>query len=457
MAKSNSPLILGTRPIGKLLLKYSIPAIIGMTVTSLYNIIDSVFIGHGVGALGIAGLAITFPLMNLIVAFCVLVGVGGATISSIYMGQKDTQRATYVLHNVLLMLIFNGIMFGLVTLYFLDPILLFFGASAETLPYARDFMGVLLLGTPITYVFIGLNNIMRATGYPKKAMISALFTVGANIIIAPIFIFVLKWGIKGAALATIISQTCGMIWVLHHFLDKNSFIHFQKGAYVLKKRIIVSILSIGLSPFLMNVCASGVVIIINNSLLSHGGDLAIGAYGIVNRMLTFFVMIVMGLTQGMQPIIGYNYGAEQYDRVKQTLRYGIIAGVCITTFGFILDEIFPHAIVAMFTTNDELTDIATTGLRICTIMFPVVGCQIVITNFFQSIGKSQISILLSLSRQLVFLIPCLLILPIHLGTNGVWASIPVADSIAFIMAIIAIWIHIKKIQKKNSFVHEPVQ
>ena len=208
MAKSNSPLILGTQPIGKLLLQYSIPAIIGMTVTSLYNIIDSVFIGHGVGALGIAGLAITFPLMNLIVAFCVLVGVGGATISSIYMGQKDTQRATYVLHNVLLMLIFNGIMFGLVTLYFLDPILLFFGASAETLPYARDFMGVLLLGTPITYVFIGLNNIMRATGYPKKAMISALFTVGANIIIAPIFIFVLKWGIKGAALATIISQTC---------------------------------------------------------------------------------------------------------------------------------------------------------------------------------------------------------------------------------------------------------
>ena len=280
-------------------------------------------------------------------------------------------------------------------------------------------------------------------------MISALFTVGANIIIAPIFIFVLKWGIKGAALATIISQTCGMIWVLHHFLDKNSFIHFQKGAYVLKKRIIVSILSIGLSPFLMNVCASGVVIIINNSLLSHGGDLAIGAYGIVNRMLTFFVMIVMGLTQGMQPIIGYNYGAEQYDRVKQTLRYGIIAGVCITTFGFILDEIFPHAIVAMFTTNDELTDIATTGLRICTIMFPVVGCQIVITNFFQSIGKSQnFDFYFLFPRQLVFLIPCLLILPIHLGTNGVWASIPVADSIAFIMAIIAIWIHIKKYKRK---------
>lgn len=448
MTDRNSPLILGSEPIGKLLVQYSVPAIIAMTVTSLYNIIDSIFIGHGVGALAIAGLAITFPLMNLVVAFCTLVGIGGATISSIFLGQGDRVRATEVVHNVLFMCIVNAICFGGLTFVFLDPILLFFGASHDTLPYARDFMQVILLGTPITYVFIGLNNVMRATGYPRKAMLSSLLTVGCNIILAPIFIFSLGWGIRGAALATLVSQTVAMVWVLVHFSNKKSFVHFDRRYARLKARVVGKIFSIGMSPFLMNVCACVVVIFINNALQRTGGDLAIGAYGIVNRTLMLFVMIVMGITQGMQPIVGYNFGAKQYDRVRKTLRYGIMAGVIVTSIGFALSELFPHAIVAMFTTSEELVDLSVVGLRISCAMFPFVGCQIVISNFFQSIGRAPVSIFLSLSRQLLFLLPLLLILPNYWSTNGVWWSMPISDFIAFVIAVVALLIHQRSIRRK---------
>ena len=449
MPNDQSPQILGTAPIGKLLVEYSLPAIIAMTVVSLYNVIDSIFIGHGVGAMAIAGLAITFPLMNLIIAFCTLVGVGSATISSIYMGQKDTQRATCVLHNATILLLINGVLVTIVTLIFLDPILLFFGASQETLPYARDFMQVILLANPIAYLFVGLNNLMRATGYPRKAMLSSFLTVAVNVVAAPIFIFLLGWGIRGAALATAIAQLTGLIWVLSHFLGKNSFISFKKGYFKLHRRIVSAILGIGMSPFLMNSCSCIVVIIINTSLQSYGGDMAIGAYGIVNRMLTLFVMVVLGLTQGMQPIIGYNYGANRFDRVKQTLHYGLIFGGCITTFGFLTNELIPGVIVSFFTDSSELLAVSRNGLRIMSAAFAIVGLQIVITQFFQSIGKSQISIFLSLSRQLLFLIPCLLVLPRHYGTDGVWWSIPIADMVAFVVAVIALLYHIRKMSRRN--------
>ncbi|MCH5328147.1 MAG: MATE family efflux transporter [Coprobacter sp.] len=444
---NHSPAVLGKEPVGKLLLQYSIPAIVGMTVTSLYNIIDSIFIGKGIGPLGITGLAVTFPLMNLVIAFCTLVAVGGATISSIYLGQKNSERATDVLHNVVLLCLINAVCFGSITFFFLDPILSFFGASEDTLPYARDFMQVLLAGTPVAYVFIGLNNIMRATGYPTKAMLSSLVTVGANILIAPVFIFGFKWGMRGAALATLLSQTCGLIWVLLHFYNPKSFIHFEKGRYKLRKRIILSIFSIGMSPFLMNVCACVVVIILNNSLRTYGGDMAIGAFGIINRMVTLFAMVVMGLAQGMQPIVGYNYGARMLERVRLTLKYGIIAGMAVTTTGFLLSELFPETLVALFTDNEELAGIAHGGLRICTLAFSFVGCQIIITNFFQSIGKSQVSIFLSLSRQLLFLLPCLLILPRYLGTEGVWWSLPTSDFIAFVTAVLTLMLHFKRINR----------
>ena len=452
MPSNQSPQILGTAPIGKLLVEYSLPAIIAMTVVSLYNVIDSIFIGHGVGAMAIAGLAITFPLMNLIIAFCTLVGVGSATISSIFMGQKDVQRATLVLHNATILLLVNGILVTIVTLIFLDPILLFFGASHETLPYARDFMQVILIANPIAYLFVGLNNLMRATGYPRKAMLSSFLTVPVNVVVAPIFIFLLGWGIRGAALATAIAQLTGLVWVLAHFLNKNNYISFKRGCFRLHRRIIASILGIGMSPFLMNACSCIVVIIINTSLRNYGGDMAIGAYGIVNRMLTLFLMVVLGLTQGMQPIVGYNYGANRFDRVKQTLHYGLIFGGCITTLGFLANELMPGVIVSFFTDSPELLEVSRNGLRIMSAAFFIVGLQVVITQFFQSIGKSQISIFLSLSRQLLFLIPCLLILPRYYGTNGVWWSIPIADAVAFIVAVIAIVRHIHRINRRQAVV-----
>ena len=450
MSDKNNPHILGTESIGKLLIQYSIPAIIGMTMTSLYNIIDSIFIGHGVGAMAISGLAISFPLMNLVIAFCTLVGIGGATISSIRLGQKDLAGATEVLGTVLMLCLINSVLFGGLFLLFLEPILIFFGASETTLPYARDFMQVILLGTPISYTMISLNNVMRATGYPKKAMLSSMITVVANVILAPIFIFHFHWGIRGAALATIISQLIGMVWVLHHFMNKENYVHFQKGFHKIKKRIVMNIFSIGMAPFLMNVCACGIVIIINNSLQHNGGDMAIGAYGIINRVLTLFVMIIMGLTMGMQPIIGYNYGSNQMKRVKQTLKIGIATGVGINTIGFFVCVLFPHAISSIFTNEQSLIEIAASGLRISILIFPLVGSQIVISNFFQSIGKAKVSVFLSLSRQLLYLLPCLLLFPHFLGTNGVWWSMVVSDFLAFVTAALILDSHFKKINKRNS-------
>ena len=447
---TGNPETLGTYPIGKLLVQYSVPAIIAMVATSVYNIVDSIFIGRGVGAMAIAGLAITFPLMNLVIAFSTLVGVGGATIASIFMGQKNIERATDVVNNVMTLCILHSVIFGGLTLIFLDPILYLFGATAETIGFAREFMKVILYGTPISYVFIGLNNLMRATGYPSKAMISALITVVVNIILAPIFIFKLKWGIAGAAWATILGQVVGFLWVLWHFLSKSSFVHFQRHNKWLSWSLAKKMYGIGLSPFLMNVTACFVVVFLNKSLLSHAGgitegNLAVGAYGILNRVTMFFVMIVFGVTQGMQPILGYNYGALKWDRVKMTLYSGIWIGVGITFIGWILTELMPDALSEMFTTDRQLIDIARRGFRIYFICYPVVGCQIIIQNFFQSIGKPALSIFLSLTRQLIFLLPLLAILPHFYGVDGVWASMTGSDFLAFALALITMFVMMKKL------------
>ena len=446
----NDPHILGKESIGKLLLQYSIPAIIGMTITSIYNIIDSIFIGHGVGPMAIAGLAVSFPLMNLVVAFCTLVSAGSSTIASIRLGQKDMKGATEILSHTLMLCITNAFFFGILSFIFLDNILIFFGASPDTLPYARSFMQVILLGTPITYTMIGLNNVMRATGYPKKAMLTSMVTVVANIILAPIFIFHFEWGMRGAATATLISQLIGMVWVLSHFCKKESTVHFEGKIWKVKRRIVESIFAIGMSPFLMNVCACAIVIIVNNSLQEYGGDMAIGAYGIMNRLLVLYVMIVLGLTMGMQPIVGYNFGAQKHDRVKATLRLSIITGVCITSTGFIICELFPHAVSAIFTSDEQLIDMASRGVRIGIAMFPLVGAQIVIGNFFQSIGKAKISIFLSLTRQLLYLLPGLIILPRYMGLDGIWTCMPVSDFFAFVTAVIALWIYVKKLKRLPS-------
>ena len=434
----NDPMTLGTRPIGKLLLEYSIPAIIASVAVSVYNIVDSIFIGRGVGPMAIAGLAITLPLMNLVMAFCTLIAAGGATISSIFLGQKNVSRATDVVNNVMTFCMLHAILFGGVTLWYLDPILMFFGATLETVSYAREFMEVILYATPVSYVFIGLNNLMRATGYPRKAMISALLSVVVNVALAPLFIYTFDWGIAGAAWATNCGQFAAFIWVLHHFLSKKSFVHFNPRNRWCTGSILKKIYAIGLSPFLMNVCACIVVIFLNKALLECGGadgNLAIGAFGIMNRTTMFFVMVVFGVTQGMQPILGFNYGANQWGRVKSTLMKGIWIGCAITAFGCFLTEAFPDAISRLFTVDERLIQIARDGFRIYFICYPVVGCQIVIQNFFQSIGKPQLSIFLSLTRQLLFLLPFLLILPKQFGVPGVWASMAGSDMLAFIVAI----------------------
>ncbi len=448
---NSDPTILGTRPIGRLLMQYSVPAVIASVVTSLYNIIDSIFIGRGVGAMAIAGLAITFPLMNLVIAFCMLIAVGGATITSIFMGQKNIARASEVVNNVLALCLVHSLIFGGITLVFLDPILVFFGATPEMLPYAREFMQVILAGTPIAYVFIGLNNLMRATGYPAKAMVSALLSVAVNVALCPLFIFVFGWGIRGAALATVCGQLAAFTWVLCHFMSKDSYIHFRRERSWISPLIVKRIYTIGMSPFLMNVCACIVVVFLNRALLDcsgEDGNLAVGAYGILNRTTMFFVMIVFGVTQGMQPILGFNYGANNWTRVKQTLRKGVIIGLSITTVGWTVTELFPDTISEFFTVERELIDIARNGFRVYFICFPVVGCQIVITNFFQSIGKPKLSIFLSLTRQLIFLIPFLLILPPMFGIDGVWAGMAASDFLAFVVAVMTLVIMMRRLNRK---------
>lgn len=447
----NDPMTLGTRPIGQLLVQYSVPAIIASVAVSLYNIIDSIFIGRGVGPLAIAGLAITFPLMNLVIAFCTLIAVGGATISSIFLGQKNVARATDVVNNVMSLCLIHSVVFGGLTLIFLDPILYFFGATEATISYAREFMRIILYGTPISYVFIGLNNLMRATGYPKKAMISALFSVAVNIVLAPLFIYVFHWGIAGAAFATVCGQTAAFTWVLCHFLSKKSFVHFELKNRWFTPAIFKKMYAIGLSPFLMNVTACVVVVFLNKALLDYGGsdgNMAVGAYGILNRTTMFFVMVVFGVTQGMQPILGFNYGAKNWTRVKETLMKGIWIGVSITSVGWLVTELFPSTISHLFTTDNTLISIAERGFRIYFMVYPVVGCQVVIQNFFQSIGKPKLSIFLSLTRQLIFLLPFLYFFPKIWGVDGVWASMCGSDMLAFIVALITLLVMMRRQKNK---------
>ena len=434
MTGQNTPLALGTERIGKLLMQYAIPAIIAMTASSLYNMVDSIFIGHGVGALAISGLALTFPLMNLAAAFGSLVGVGASTLISVKLGQKDYDTAQRVLGNVLVLNVIIGLLFTVVTLIFLDPILYFFGGSDATVGYARDYMVVILLGNIITHIYLGLNAVLRSAGYPQKAMYATIATVLVNTLLDPLFIYVFDWGIQGAAIATITAQVLALIWQFKLFSNKNELLHIHKGIYRLNKKIVYDSLAIGMSQFLMNLAACFIVILINQGLQKYGGDLAIGAFGIVNRLVFIVVMIVMGLNQGMQPIAGYNYGAQQYLRVRKVLIVTIVAATFVTTFGFLVGMLMPELAVSIFTTDEELIRLAAKGLRITVVFFPIIGFQMVTSNFFQSIGMASKAIFLSISRQVLILIPCLLILPRYYGQFGVWVSMPVSDITASLIA-----------------------
>ncbi len=457
MAQADSPQVLGTKPIGRLLVEYSVPAIIASIVTSLYNIVDSIFIGQGVGALAITGLALTFPMMNLLIAFVTVIAVGGATVTSIFLGQKDNDRASNALGTVLILCLVHSVIFGGISIWLLDDILRLFGATDRTLPYAREFMEIILCATPVSFVFIGLNNMMRASGYPRKAMISAIFSVGVNVILCPIFIFVLDMGIRGAALATVCGQSVACIWVLVHFFSRKSFINFHGIKRWFTGSVAKMIYTIGLSPFLINVCSCVVVVFINKSLISYGvdeGDMAVGAFGIVNRVSMLFLMIVMGVTQGMQPILGYNYGAGRWDRVKQCLRLGIYVGTIITIVGFLVTELFPAQVTRMFTDDAVLIRHSIVGFRIIMLCCPLIGPAIVIQNFFQSIGKPQLSIFLSMTRQLLYLLPLIWILPRFWGVTGVWASMASSDFLSFVTTVVTLIIVMKKFNR-NAHANHP--
>jgi putative MATE family efflux protein len=453
MTEQKVPTLLGTENIGKLLMQYAVPAIIAMTASSLYNIIDSIFIGHGVGTMALAGLALSFPLMNLSAAFGSLVGVGASTLISVRLGQKDYLTAQQILGNAFVLNIILGLLFTIVALAFLDPILYFFGGSDETVKHARDFMQIILLGNVFTHLYFGMNAILRASGHPQSSMYATIATVIINAVLAPIFIFVFDWGIRGAATATVIAQFASLLWQLKLFNNKQELIHFRKGIFGLKRRIVWDSLAIGMSPFLMNAAACFIVILINQGLKRYGGDLSIGAYGIVNRLSFIFIMIVMGLNQGMQPIAGYNYGAQLYDRVSRVLKLTIYYATGVTTFGFLIAMFTPELVVSIFTNDAELTRLSAEGLRITLFFFPIVGFQMVTSNFFQSIGMASKSIFLSLTRQLLFLLPALLILPSLLPDNkvdGIWYSMPFSDFLASLVAGVMLYRYFRKLNKQRT-------
>lgn len=446
MSNKKAALELGTKPVSSLLVQYALPAIVAMVASSLYNMVDSIFIGQGVGALAISGLAITFPFMNLSAAFGAAIGVGASTFLSVKLGQRDYDIANKILGNNVMLNIIVGIIFGGLGLLFLDPILRFFGASDATLPYAHDYMVIILLGNAITHLTLGLNAVLRSAAKPRLAMCITIFTVVINAILDPIFIYTLGLGIRGAAYATILSQLLALIWQWVLFSNKKEMLHFEYSKFHLDRRIISNILSIGISPFAMNACACLVVIFINNSLQQYGGDMAVGAYGISNRIAFIFVMVTMGVCQGMQPIAGYNYGAQNYNRMLEVLKLAAIAGTAVCAVGFLIAMVFPRACARMFTTDEVLIAHSVVAMRYIMAVFIIIGAQMVITNFFQSIGKAKISIFLSLSRQLIFLVPLLAILPKHMGLNGVWLAMPLSDAIAAIMAYAMLWFYIKRLK-----------
>lgn len=459
MREQDSPLSLGTDSLSSLLWRYAIPAIIAQISASLYNIIDSIFVGQGVGPLAISGLALTMPIMNLSAAFGAMVGVGSSALTSIRLGQGNKRAAEKILGNVVLLNVVMGVAFMALGLYYLDDLLYLFGASDDSIVYAREFMRVILIGNVITHLYLGLNNQLRVTGYPRKAMNAMLLSVALNLVLCPLFIFVFKWGIAGSAWATVIAQTVALVWQLHHFSDKSNFLTFRRDSFRFDWDIVKGTLSIGMAPFMMQCCACVVVIFVNNKMQMHGGDLAIGAYGIVNRVAFLFTMVVMGLNHGMQPIVGYNYGAKNYDRVRRVLFMTIGWATIVTTVGFLVCQLFPEYVVRLFAKEDgsgdatELIALSTHGLRAILVAFPIVGFSIVVGNFFQYIGKAKRAILLSMTRQMLFILPLLVLLPPLWGQDGVWYAIPIADTLAAMLALVLLIYQLRKLRKSPSAEH----
>lgn len=472
-AIQNNTISLGTDSLGKLLARYAIPAIIAMASSSLYHIIDSIFIGHGVGGAAISGMAITLPIMNIASAFGAMVGVGAAARISIRLGEGNKRAAEHILGNAVLLNLTLGISIMLIFLFALDPILVFFSggeASAETIGYARDFMRVIMFGNIITHLYLGLNEQLRASGYPRKAMYIMLLSMAVCTILNPLFIFVFGWGVQGSALATVIAQTISLLIQIHHYTSPRSFLRFKRTSFRFSRKIVGAIISIGMAPFLLNVCASLVTRFMNTALLKYGGtgaediitaatmggsvgDVYVGAYGIMNRVFMLFIMVAQGFNQGMQPIVGYNYGAKQYGRVLTVLKYAVICATCVTTLAFIVGVFFPEAIASAFVDSSNgvadraMVEVVSQGLGVAMLVFPLVGFQIIAGGFFQYIGHAQLAMFMSTTRQLLFLLPLLLILPPRYGAMGAWVAMPLADTASIIVAATLLMLQVRKLRR----------
>lgn len=448
--------VLGAAPVGGLLLQYAVPAIVAMVAQSVYNIVDGIFIGQGVGSAAIMGLALCAPIMSLTGAFGAMVGVGASTLMSVRLGQEDYTAASKILSNAIMMNITMGLSLGILLFVYIDPILRFFGASDVTLGPARAFMSIILAGNVVTHLYLGLNSLLRSTNRPTHAMVSTIFTVVLNCIFCPFFIFALDWGVRGAAVATILAQTIMLIWQLYLFSDRRELIHLDFASIIRPDwRICHESLAIGLPNFLMNLCNCCIAILFVRSLTQMGGDVAVGSYGIINRINFFIIMAVIGLNQGMMPIAGYNFGARKFKRLLRVLWLAIAFATTITTLGWIGGTFFSRTLVTPFAKDaPELIDMAAHGMRIMVMVMPLIGMQMVSGAFFQSIGYTGKSIFLSLSRQLIFLVPCLLLLP-HCFPNpvdGIWYSMPASDILASLTSVMMLYYEVRKFRK--AIVHE---
>lgn len=441
---------LGTASIRSLLLKYAMPGIIAMTAMSLYNMVDSIFIGHGVGAMALSGLTVAKPFMDICAAFGTLVGVGASSLVAIKLGEKDYRSANDVLANVILLNMLLGALVMVVGLFFLDPILYAFGASDTTIVYAREYMEIILLGNILTHIYYGLNSMLRSIGHPRISMYATILAVVINIILDPIFIFVLDMGVRGAALATIISQLVSVIIELIIFLNPKEVIYFHRGIWRLKRDITMRALGIGMAPFLMHMAACFVVIVLNNQLKRYGGDMAIATFGMTNRFMFFFAMIVMGIQQGMQPIVGYNYGANLYPRMLRAFKLSVYCATCVMGALWLFGVAYPEGFIRLFTHDELLIAQSIIPARIMLCVMFAIGFPMITGNFYTSIGMAPKAIFLSLTRQVLFLIPLILCLPLlfsRLGLDsiwGVWWALPISDSLSVITAAILVNRDIRK-------------
>jgi len=436
---------LGEEKISTLLWRFSLPAITGMVINALYNVVDSIFVGHGVGEIGLAAVTIAFPIMTILMGFGMLVGVGASAVASLRIGQHKQQEAEKILGNAFTLAAILSITLAAGLLLYLDPILIMLGAETAVLPYAREFTRIILLGSIFMYIGFGLNNMVRAEGNPRMAMSTVLISAGLNILLNPLFIFIFNLGIGGSALATVVSQGVSAIWVIVYFLGEKSLLKLRLSNLRLDKDIVSSIFKIGLSPFLMQMAASVVTVVFNYSLLAYGGELAVASIGIINRIAMLMLMPIFGLSQGVQPIIGYNYGAKNYGRVTQSLKIAVYVATIFATIGFILVQSFDKQIIMLFNDNPELIRIGSFGMRLQLCMLPVIGFQIIGANYFQAVGKAGYAIVLSMSRQVIILIPLLFILPGLLGLNGAWLASPIADLGSAILTGLFLFKEIRKL------------